>query len=183
MKELVNVDTTTFWKIVDSVSAEVAGADHDGIIKATQWKLREFNSEEIEDWYSIQSQYSALANTCEVFCAACLIDGIMTNDGFADFRMWLISRGKEVYLDALKDPDSLAGLSIYGNVRFEEYGYVALNLISTPVTDRTLLVAEILSAPYKIRCKEDMKKFLPKLYAKFDGDGVTSLVYAGHKII
>jgi hypothetical protein len=36
-----------------------------------------------------------------------LINGGMSDDGFTDFRYWLISRGRDVYERALADPDSL----------------------------------------------------------------------------
>lgn len=34
--------------------------------------------------------------------------GHATDDGFTDFRAWLISQGKEAYFAALKEPDTLA---------------------------------------------------------------------------
>lgn len=31
-----------------------------------------------------------------------------SDDGFIDFRAWLVDQGRNVYMTALKDPDSLA---------------------------------------------------------------------------
>ena len=47
-----------------------------------------------------------------------------SDDGFIDFRAWLIAQGREVYLAALKDPDSLADVEPYGNCCFESLSYV-----------------------------------------------------------
>ena len=47
-----------------------------------------------------------------------------SDDGFIDFRAWLIAQGKEVYLSALKDPDTLADIEPYGNCCFESLSYV-----------------------------------------------------------
>ncbi|EKC76209.1 hypothetical protein LEA_04821 [human gut metagenome] len=33
-----------------------------------------------------------------------------SDDGFIDFRAWLIAQGKEVYMNALRDPDTLADI-------------------------------------------------------------------------
>ena len=41
--------------------------------------------------------------------AAYLINGGCSDDGFAYFRSWLISRGRAAYEGAIRDPDSLAG--------------------------------------------------------------------------
>ena len=41
---------------------------------------------------------------------AYLINGGCSDDGFAYFRSWLISRGRAAYAAAVRNPDSLAGL-------------------------------------------------------------------------
>lgn len=49
-----------------------------------------------------------------------------TDDGFIDFRSWLISQGRDVYLAALKDPESLAEVDTDGqSLNFEQYAYAA----------------------------------------------------------
>ena len=51
-------------------------------------------------------------------------EGGCRSDGFEDFRAWLIAQGRETYLAALKNPDSLAGVPVYGSCRFESLPYV-----------------------------------------------------------
>ena len=47
-----------------------------------------------------------------------------SDDGFIDFRAWLIAQGREVYFAALADPDSLADVVPYGDCCFEQLSYV-----------------------------------------------------------
>ena len=56
--------------------------------------------------------------------AASLMCHDLNYDKFLSFRCWLIAQGKEVYLAALKDPDSLADVEPYGDCRFECLAYV-----------------------------------------------------------
>src|SRR5690606_23957174 len=48
------------------------------------------------------------SHTFPLWAVANVVMGGCSDDGFFDFRMWLISRGKKVYFDALEDPDSLS---------------------------------------------------------------------------
>ena len=41
-----------------------------------------------------------------------------SDDGFIDFRAWLVGQGREVYMAALKDPDSLVHASPYQDCQF-----------------------------------------------------------------
>ena len=43
----------------------------------------------------------------EMWCAAYMINGGCSDDGFEYFRNWLISRGKDVYYKAKENPDSI----------------------------------------------------------------------------
>ena len=54
--------------------------------------------------------------------ASLMCDGC-SDDGFTDFRAWLIAQGKDAYMSALADPDSLAELEVYDGCRFEELTY------------------------------------------------------------
>lgn len=121
----MNMDKNTFWHIIDSAGSEVNCLDLEGVLRATQEKLQAYSPQEIAVWANFFRHYRDLADTSGVFAASCVLNDYMSDDGFLDFRAWLISRGKAVYLAALKDPDSLAGLEIPKRTRFESYGYVA----------------------------------------------------------
>ena len=46
-----------------------------------------------------------------------------SDDGFIDFRAWLVGQGKAVYMAALKDPDSLANAPPYQESEFDGLAY------------------------------------------------------------
>lgn len=67
--------------------------------------------------------------TSDLWCAAYIIDGGCSDDGFEYFRCWLISRGKETFYKAKANPDSLINLvkENEGSYEFEGFWYVAIN--------------------------------------------------------
>jgi hypothetical protein len=67
--------------------------------------------------------------TSDLWCAAYIMNGGCTDDGFEYFRCWLISRGKETFYKAKENPDSLINLvkEDRGIYEFEGFWYVAIN--------------------------------------------------------
>lgn len=113
-----------------------------------------------------------------------------SDDGFIDFRAWLIAQGRDVYLSALADPDSLAEVTPYGDCCFEtlsyvgDYAYEQLTGKSAyDQTDQTryeTLLAELeQDIVYKggiefPREGPELKQYLPRLCAAHPGwDGKT----------
>ena len=72
-------------------------------------RLLSMGPEQTLNFHSILHGYMELADKYGLWNAATLIheDGCYV-DGFEDFRAWLIFQGRETYLAALRDPDSLA---------------------------------------------------------------------------
>lgn len=186
----MKMDKDIFWQIIDSVNSEVSGFDLEGVLRVTQEKLQEYNPREIAVWANFLRHYRELADTSGVFAASCALNEYMTDDGFLDFRAWLISRGKEVYLAALKDPDSLAELEIPKCTRFELYGYVAYDAYREICEDD--VYAEMDANPLTKAQKEDIRaeieyyshqitmenaeSHLPNLYAKYLRPGQSILL-------
>jgi len=113
-----------------------------------------------------------------------------SDDGFIDFRAWLIAQGRDVYLSALADPDSLAGVIPYGDCCFETLSYVGdyayEQLTGESAYDQTdwaryeTLLAELeQDIVYKggiefPREGPELKQYLPRLCAVHPGwDGKT----------
>ncbi|CUX32274.1 hypothetical protein BN3590_00781 [Clostridium sp. C105KSO15] len=116
----------TFWRIIDEVNSETDQNNQSAILKETEKKLLAFSSKDIIDWHNIKKMYMDLAYRNDLWAACAATQSHSTDDGFIDFRSWLISRGKEVYMDALNDPDTLAEQDFpIGTADFESYGYVA----------------------------------------------------------
>ena len=57
--------------------------------------------------------------TSEIWCAGYLMNGGCSDDACEYFRLWIISRGKEVYNKAKDNADSLANELIEGEVYYE----------------------------------------------------------------
>lgn len=116
----------TFWKIIDEVNASVDSNDKEAVLKKTAEKLMEYEPGEINEWENILDFYHDLAKREKLWAACAAIGDHYTDDGFEYFRAWLISKGHDVYMNALQDPDTLAELDIPKNsAEFESFWYVA----------------------------------------------------------
>jgi hypothetical protein len=101
------VDANKFWEIIECAH-EQAGMDADEICVHLADILSEYNLNDIILWQRIFEGYAELANRSKLRAAAFLLmDGCDDND-FDYFRGWLITRGKSVFLNAIRDPDTLA---------------------------------------------------------------------------
>jgi len=99
-----NVD---FWNLIDK-SREAADGDADAQIDQLRSLLSKLQPEEIVDFSRIFAELHANAYTWGLWGAAYVIGGGCSDDGFRDFRGWLISRGQKIYERATELPDSLA---------------------------------------------------------------------------
>ena len=78
------------------------------------------------EWQEIFQFYDDAAYRDELWAASGAMGAHCSDDGFMDFRSWLISQGRDVYMAALRDPESLAEVDTEGqSLNFEEYAYVA----------------------------------------------------------
>ena len=181
------MDKNTFWQIIDEVNGEAPSSDQKSLLRVTREKLQGYGPQEIAGWANHLRYYSDLADTSGVFAASCCLNDYMSDDGFMDFRAWLISRGKETYLAALRAPDSLAGLFIPEDTRFELFGYVAYDAFKNvckddvydvmdqnPLTEaqKADIRAEIEYYPHRIT-SENAASHLPKLHEKHLEPGVS----------
>ena len=86
----------------------------------------DYEPKEINEWKNILDFYHDLAKREQLWAACAAIGDHYTDDGFEYFRAWLISKGHDVYRNALQDPDTLAEISIPKNsAEFESFWYVA----------------------------------------------------------
>lgn len=136
----------TFWKIIDTANASVADRqDHGAVLNATEKELLKLPAAEIAAWHRIQYFYHKIAYRRDLWTACTATRSHDTDDGFIDFRFWLISQGHEVYLRALHDPDSLADLDFpAGTADFEAYGYAACNAYALKAALESLDLKSIL---------------------------------------
>ena len=87
--------------------------------------------EDVLQFHNLVYSYRDAAYKYGLWTAAgIMMEAGCSDDSFSDFRMWLIAQGKEVYLNALKDPDSLSGVTPYGYCSFEALGYISSQVYS-----------------------------------------------------
>lgn len=113
-----------FWGLIQEAK-ERFGQDMDAAEVWLTDELVKRGPEAAQGFHDIIHAYSDLAYQYGLWDAASIINECgCSDDGFLDFRSWLIAQGREVYLAALKDPDSLAEVVPYGECRFECLAYV-----------------------------------------------------------
>lgn len=115
-----------FWQVIDSINQKSVNKDRESKLCIAAELLLQYTLEDIMDWHLILEEYSGAAYRNDLWVASASIGAHYTDDGFIDFRYWLISRGKEAYMKAIRDPDSLAAIPLNGEEpNFERFGYVA----------------------------------------------------------
>ena len=115
-----------FWQLIEASRREADG-DPDRQIEVLRERLTELPESAILAFDRLFTEYWAQAYTWDLWGAAYLIGGGCSDDGFMDFRGWLVARGEAIYRAALADPDSLAErvTDADGDCQFEGFQYVA----------------------------------------------------------
>ena len=115
------MDRNMFWGIIDSVN--VGGAYPDQEIQRCRLTaaLEKHTMEELLDWQLILEEYMQSACRQDILAAAAARGVPCLEDGFSQFRAWLIAGGEEVYRNILQEPDCLADLPGNGDAfQFKE---------------------------------------------------------------
>ena len=113
-----------FWNLVGRCR-QAAGQDDRQFLQAVKRELSACSDQELGQFNGIMMEYRSIAYMPGLWEAATLIKTFCSDDSFVYFRAWLISQGKEVYLSALRCPDSLAELDIGRECTLETCSYVA----------------------------------------------------------
>lgn len=125
--------------------------------------------------------------TSEMWCAGYIMNGGCSDDGFEYFRLWVISRGREVYENSKADPDTLAnvhGGTVEDLYDFEGLWYVANTAFQTKtgkdlyeyIDNENFKTNEGNYPQFEFTWEEEdpesMKKICPNLFARFESEGV-----------
>ncbi len=170
------MNRTAFWKLIDA-SREHAGGDLDEQVAELRARLEQLEPDEIVDFGKLFADYWGRAYTWDLWGAAYILGGGCSDDGFLDFRGWLVSRGERVYEEALRDPETLVQVvdaDAGDECQFEGFQYVARDvwkkktrnrLGDFPVTEITQ-PDEPLGEPWSEE-GDDLQRRFPKLWRKF----------------
>ena len=120
---VAEINKDTFWELI-SQAKEYCGQDTDTFAQYLEERLTAIGAEQALRFDAIVHGYQDLAYKYGLWSAASVMLDGCSDDGFIDFRGWLIAQGKDVYLAALKDPDSLADLPACKQCCFESISYV-----------------------------------------------------------
>lgn len=164
-----------FWQIIEnSIKTPVSQEQQ---YKTILNALKSLSPEEIAGFRIRTDKLLNESYKNELWCAAYIINGGCSDDGFEYFRCWLISRGKKVFDESLKNPDYLISYasSDESENEFEDFWNVANDAFNKKTGQELYAFLEISPAnaykPIKLTWNEDdpesMKKICPKLFKKF----------------
>lgn len=119
------MDKQEFWRVIDFAHQQARG--HEQVYEALLIKtLGQYSPEEIIEFECILEQQLLAVDDFKVMAAQKIIEGSVTDDSYLYFRSWLISQGKSVFEEVLRNPDSLAGIDTEATIaEFEPLLYVA----------------------------------------------------------
>lgn len=120
-----------FWNIIDEVNQACPSRDQESIIAVVTEKLMKLDINEILDFHLIQKEYFRAAYRNDLHAASEAMGAAPSNNGMQAFLYWLISSGKEVFIKAMNDPDTLADVPREGEkIEFLSFGYAAYTAYS-----------------------------------------------------
>ena len=125
--DISEINKDTFWDLLAQAKAR-CGQDLEASAEWIKGQLLALGPEQALNFDNIMHGYSSLAYKFGLWTAASIILDGCSDDSFNYFRNWLIAQGKDVYLAALKDPDSLADVPVYGGGRFEPLDYLGASV-------------------------------------------------------
>ena len=101
--------TDDFWAVIDRATADRPGSP-DEVAKRAIAELVGRDPAEIVAWGRHLDKVMNASGKEDLWAAAYLINGGCSEDGFDNFRGWLIANGRDVVARAVREPDSLADL-------------------------------------------------------------------------
>ena len=148
-----------FWNIVNEVHSSTDPRNQKEVLAALRNRLRNLPSEEILEWKQIFSFYQDAARRNDLWAASAAMGAHCSDDGFMDFRSWLISQGRDVYMSALKDPESLVSVNTDGQeLNFEDYAYVPYRAYAERRAYEEMSVGDILASYIKWAAANEQQK-------------------------
>lgn len=103
------MDSERFWLLIDSARRE-APSDDEAFLGKLYGALAELEPEEVLEFRDALATTLERANSFRLRGAAFVINAERSEDGFEQFRGWLVARGREAFERALEDPESLSEL-------------------------------------------------------------------------
>jgi hypothetical protein len=121
--EANRMDENRFWNLIDST---LSAADDPDERESLLWdQLVALPPHEVAEFAWIFDDMVDRAEHGNGYEAWTMYDGVGSDDGFHDFRCWLISRGRAVYEATLRDPEYLRPhVTEEESMHWQSFGYV-----------------------------------------------------------
>ena len=120
-----------FWNLIDEVNQLCPTRDQESIMAVTTDKLMQLGVNDILDFHMIQQEYFRAAYRNDLHAASEAMGATPSYDGLQAFVYWLISCGKEVFIRAMDNPDTLADVLQDGEkIEFPSFGFAAYTAYS-----------------------------------------------------
>ena len=120
-----------FWNLIDETNQLCPTHDQESIMAVATDKLLKLSVKDILDFHMIQQEYLGAAYRNALPAASEAMAATPSYDGLQAFIYWLISRGKEVFINAVNDPDTLADVPKAGEkIEFRSFGFAAYTAYS-----------------------------------------------------
>jgi hypothetical protein len=176
----VAMDERAFWDIIARTREALAETTPKGLsqedaqCEALTNILREMPLRDVVAFQWRAWRLSQEAYRWDLMRVALLIEGSCGDDGFAEFRWWLISLGESDFRRALDDPDHLAGIAHLGETTltfFPLFGLVATDLYEQrsgrEIPDDPTFQLEPIGGEKFAYEPHEMSKRFPGLWARF----------------
>ena len=148
-----------FWMLIDETRL-ASGGDHHKQAELLITALTKLTEAEILDYQEILDNLQDEAYIADLWVMASILDGVgCGDDGFMDFRAWLIGQGKDVFEKALTDPENLVDYVEPGQeTASEALLYVAMEAYEL----KTGKSAETMLSTRQFKPSPQLKGTLPK---------------------
>lgn len=121
------MDKKQFWELIEK-TRQMSNSDPNEQANLLVVELTVLSESEILSFQAILDELQDEAYIAELWEMAYIVGGGCSDDGFMDFRAWLIGQGKNVFEKALADPESLVDVVEVGQeTQVEALLYVAMN--------------------------------------------------------
>ena len=184
-----------FWYLIEETRTS-CGEDQKTYLRHLGEWLKALGPDYAQDFHDILHVYVELADKLGLWSAATLM-GRSSEHDFENFRSWLISHGQDVYLAALKNPDTLADIDPGDGNWFEDLTYAGATVLfdltgknaykETDLRAYETLLEELkadieygegIDYPFE---ENEMPEFFPRLFPKYR-DTVIKIVRAEGRI-
>ena len=158
-----------FWALIER--AREGNREPDEVAEQVAAALEALSGEEIYEYLQHEAALMEQSYTWALWGAAYLANGGCSDDGFDYFRGWLLTRGREAFERALRDPDSLVELLPRNqDAECEDMIYIgarAYERVTGQMPQGPTIRLPSLGEGWDFDDDAEMARCYPRLYAQF----------------